>query len=118
MWPRQPREGVAERLKVACEQRDAAAIARLLHAEAEVIVDGGTSSCGSGARGAPAGAAALLAVVPEAAVLEAAPVNGSAGITIGVDGRIVGVLALSARRHRIDRVWVVTNPAKLGHWNR
>lgn len=44
-------------------------------------------------------------------------VNGGPGIVIRSNGRVVGVVCVSARTVAIDELWAIVNPAKLAHWD-
>lgn len=119
MWRRRRGDRLARELRVVWEQRDPTEVASILHRDVELVVDGGADLSAGGrlVRGAGEVAAALVELLPPEGVLAVVGVNGSPGVVMRRDGRVVGVLCLATRRQRIDRLWMVTAPAKLGHWN-
>ena len=46
-----------------------------------------------------------------------ASINGSHGITLVRDERVVGVITTEVRAQALSTIWVVCNPEKLRHWN-
>ncbi|MFC5434346.1 hypothetical protein ACFPJ2_11730 [Microbacterium suwonense] len=46
-----------------------------------------------------------------------ASINGSHGITLARDGRVVGVITVQVGGGMLSTIWVVSNPEKLRHWN-
>lgn len=99
----------------------------LLHHEVEMVVDtGGDDAVAflphaptSGSRsGADAVVSGLCDLTPAAVGVETAMVNDLPGLLFVRDGLVVGVLTAQLRDGLVRGIWVVCNPAKLGHWNR
>lgn len=107
-------------LASALEACDAQAAARALDAHVELVVDTGVAGAThTPIRGAGDVAAALVCAVRSvgAGVVAEESVNGMPGLSLRTDGRVVGIVAATARRRRISHVWVVLNPDKLRRWN-
>lgn len=119
MWRRRRGDRLVRELRVAWEQRDPAEIATILHRDVELVVDGGAEPGAGGGlvRGPGEVATALVELLPPDGALAVAGVNGSPGLVMRRDGRVVGVLCLATHRQLIDRLWMVSAAAKLGHWN-
>lgn len=120
MWRQHADEAIARRLKKACARRDPEAVARTLRGDVEMVVDGGAGerSHHRSVRGAADVAAALVAMIHQEAEVVVASVNGSPGLTVRLGDRVVGVLTFRARRRTVERLWLVTDPARLGSFNR
>jgi len=108
-------------LAAACARPDAAAIAPLLSADVEAVVDGGGT--------VPAPTTAVRGRAPVSELIErtlwAHPglgvteqeVNGAPGVVLRAHDTVVGVISIGMRGAEIAAVWVVVNPEKLGHWD-
>ena len=117
----QRRRDAVRALATACARPDAAAIAPLLSADVEAVVDGGGT--------VPAPTATVRGRAPVSQLIErtlaAYPVlgvaeqevNGAPGIVLRADDTVVGVVSIGMRGGEIAAVWMVVNPAKLGHWD-
>lgn len=108
---------------MACGQGDVGALERLLADDATAHTDSGGKV--RAARKVVSGrdhvARFVIGVSKKAAadaVYEVVPINGSAAIRITLGGVVHTVLTLDVDGDRIARVFVVTNPDKLGHATR
>jgi RNA polymerase sigma-70 factor (ECF subfamily) len=99
---------------------DRTRLALLLAPDVRVVVDsGGIAGRAHGAAIGVTAALTLLTVTlgaPDGLLLEAASVNGRPGLRASRAGRVVAVIAVDGGTS-VDRVWLVTNPAKLRHWS-
>jgi RNA polymerase sigma-70 factor (ECF subfamily) len=105
----------------ACEQRDAAALERLLTRRAVLTIDsGGVVAIASHAEGRAAVARLLLELIERfpRVRLESGHINGRPGLVLVSWGRVVGILHAAHRRSAARELWIVVNPEKLRHWNR
>ncbi|NLP84225.1 siderophore-interacting protein [Microbacterium sp. CFH 90308] len=114
-------ERAARALITATRNADAAALARALHLDASLTVDGGgqVPAPRTPVRGRVAVVRHLMRALgdPEVdTVIES--VNGMPGIVVRRDGTVVGVLVLRVRRSLVCEAWLVANPDKLESWNR
>jgi RNA polymerase sigma-70 factor (ECF subfamily) len=106
-------DDVVGRLAEACRAGDVDAIRAVLAPDAVVVCDGIGRGPVHGADRAARLIALLLGGDPG---LGLASVNGSAGLVRRRAGRAVAVAAVEIAVDRVAAVWIVVNPAKLGHW--
>ncbi|MEL4319941.1 hypothetical protein WJX64_13070 [Leifsonia sp. YIM 134122] len=110
------------RLLVALDRHDDLALAAILHPDARLVIDSGTSAGGviSG-RARVSRALGDLTVRHPDASFEAASVNGAPGIALrdgGAPGDVLGILAVDASADgSVGALWLCTATAKLEHWN-
>jgi len=97
-------------LRTAVAGGDAGAAAALLAPGVLAVIDDGHAR--PELAGAGDVASTLLSTLGAPTVVS---VNGQDGLLGRVDGR-VAVASVSARRGRIDRVWITTDPRKLSQW--
>lgn len=99
---------------------DPSQLARVLDPDVRVIVDsGGVTGRAHGPADGLTAALTLLALTlgaPEGLRLELRSVNGRPGLRATRQERVVAVIALDGAAGVLDRVWLVTNPAKLARW--
>jgi hypothetical protein len=108
-------------LIAACDARSIRLVKRVLHANATLLVDGGSGipAPRRATRGAASVAAALvntISMYPDV-ILTEHQVNALPGIVMRADGRVVGVISVMLRCRAISAIWIVLNPDKLTHWN-
>lgn len=111
----------ARALSAAWQRRDEAALSRALTGDAELLVDAGAGIAvpvrqESGGRAVASALVGLLSALPDVGFADA-QVNGTPGLVLRGDGRVVGVAAVGMRGRRVARVWLVLNPDKLAHWH-
>lgn len=114
-------ERAARALIAATSTTDAATLARMLHADVELTVDGGghVPAPPTPLQGRAAVVRHLLSVLgdPEVdTVIES--VNGMPGVVVRREATVVGVLVLRVRQSLVCEAWLVANPDKLESWNR
>ncbi|WP_280406544.1 RNA polymerase sigma factor SigJ [Nocardia carnea] len=119
---RRPPVALVATFKAAWESGEVGNLLRVLDPEATAVTDGGglVSAAAEPITGAHAVAEFLLAVYrrqPDL-VLDHTDVNGEPGLTArsGAGGEVLAVLSFTTRGDRVDRIWVVRNPEKLGRW--
>lgn len=116
----QRQRDAARAFAAACERRSAAALAPLLSADVEAVVDAGGAAPApaSPVRGRTAASELIERTLSAHPGLTAAEqeVNGVPGIIVRDGGSVVGVISIGMRGAQIAAVWVVVNPDKLGHW--
>lgn len=119
MWRRRTEDRLAHRLTCACQRGDGAALVRTLHPDVELVVDGvrGSGTGGRLVRGVGDVAEMLVWLLEPAGTVEVASVNGSAGLVARTGNQVVAVLSLAVAERAIARVWAITDPARLRHWN-
>ncbi|WP_448808810.1 hypothetical protein [Agromyces bauzanensis] len=121
-----PRDDLAARLLTALERADEVALASLLDPDVALVVDTGDHA-GGDLHGRAHVIRSLLGFRmqhPDAS-LDTVHVNGGPGVAVRApDGPVVGILALDADLDRgphggarIGRLWLITAPRKLAHWN-
>lgn len=111
---------VVRSFKAAWESGDLATLIGVLGPDATAITDGGgrVSAALQPICGADAIAGFFLGVYdrqPDLAIREE-PVNGELGLVATGAGHTLAVISLSHRRGKIEHVWAVRNPDKLGAW--
>lgn len=111
---------VVRSFKVAWETGDLASLISLLDPDATAITDGGglVSAALEPLLGADAIAEFLLGVYerrPDLTIREDL-VNGELGLVATGAGETLAVVSLSHRAGKIEHVWAVRNPDKLGAW--
>jgi len=114
-------ERVARALIAATSTTDAATLARMLHPDVQLTVDGGghVPAPPTPLRGRVEVVRYLTRVLgdPEVdTVIES--VNGMPGVVVRREATVVGVLVLRVRRSLVCEAWLVANPDKLASWNR
>ena len=57
----------------------------------------------------------LKRLVPEGLVRELTEINGQPGLVNYLDGKAHSILTIDVQDHRIQTIYIVTNPEKLGH---
>lgn len=118
-WSPRARRVVAS-FVTACEQRDAAALEKVLTRDAALTIDtGGALPIASRAEGRAAVASLILELIAHLprVRLEPGHVNGRPGLVLVASGRVVGVLNAVRRGNAAHELWIVVNPEKLRHWN-
>lgn len=105
-------DDVVRRLADACATKDFAAV---LDADVVAVCDTGGRVPGAEypLQGADDVARLVVALGGETDVVA---VNGSAGLALRRDDRVVGVVAVSAAGERVTALWIVLNPDKLRGW--
>lgn len=110
-----------EELAGALTGRDADAVAAVVAADADVVIDSGghlpTAATDAQDGRAPA-ASALLALMLPATSVHPASINGVPGLILRRDDVVSAALTAEMRSGMLCAVWVVSNPDKLRHWNR
>lgn len=106
--------------RTAWETGDLAALVGILDPDAIAVTDGGgiVSAALKPVLGAEVIAGFFLGVherQPDLVIREEL-VNGEPGLVATGSGKTLAVISLSRRGGRIDRLWVVRNPDKLGAW--
>lgn len=94
---------------------------RLLAADVAVVEDTGTSPSlfGHTAHGRVLGVEQVKRALSGRGelVVSGHSVNGALGAVVSSQGYVVGIIILGTARCAIVTVWIITNPAKLSHWN-
>lgn len=114
------RDAVIQAFFHALTDRDAAALSALLAAGVMVLTDRPAPETASPVTGIPRVTALVLGAVDELRPhwIREQSVNGQAGIVIGRDERVVGVICLNVVAELVSDVWIVLDPDKLRSWNR
>ncbi|MGK3954320.1 hypothetical protein ACLKM7_18520 [Microbacterium sp. I2] len=114
-------ERAARALIAGTRNADGAALARVLHLDASLTVDGGghVPAPRTPLRGRVEVVRYLTRVLGDSevdTVIES--VNGMPGVVVRRGATVVGVLVLRVRRSLVCEAWLVANPDKLESWNR
>ncbi|WP_433341803.1 RNA polymerase sigma factor SigJ [Streptomyces sp. CA-253872] len=120
--PLAERAAVVRHVKEAWESRDIPALVGLLDPAAVMTADGG-GMVGTVLRpveGAAGIAGYMVAIADRAPglVLRLCDVNGLPGLAASQGGVVRTVAAFELNAGRVDRIWVIRNPEKLGPWVR
>lgn len=116
-----PRDDLATRLLLAIQRGDERALASLLNPDLVMIVDTGDHTGGElhGRAGVIRSLLGLRMPHPDAS-LTAVHVNGGPGVAVRApDGEVTAVLAIDPGPggDEVGRLWLITAPRKLAHWN-
>lgn len=117
-----PRDDLATRLLLAIRRGDERALASLLNPDVVMIVDTGDQT-GGDVRGHARVIRSLLQpprMPPPDAWLEKVHVNGGPGVAVRApDGAVIAVLVIDpgSAGDEVGRLWFITAPRKLAHWN-
>ena len=106
-------------LRLACQARDALALAALVADDGFLVEDGGgeVAAEASPVHGPLSVARVLLRAVAEREVLIAS-VNGAPGLVARERGQVSAVACITVSDDLVSEIWLTINPAKLASWNR
>ena len=113
------RDAVVRAFLHAATDRDATALSALLAAGVMVLTDQPAPEIAAPVTSIPQATALVLRTLDELQPqwIREQSVNGQAGIVIGRDDRVVGVICLNVVAELVSDVWIVLDPDKLHGWN-